>query len=275
MLPRGRQSKSGQQRPSGGFRPAVILTGCAIVCGGALPASAEQGQKQSFANIEQISDVLARTRLAQTRLAQSGAGNQVKIVQDGRDLVVDAYVQGQMNRASDRANTITQTGDGAVAEVSLIGDENTFSISQSAADGPGQNKAYVTVKGDFNDSTIRQTNDFGPTFGNTSMLVQTGNGNSGTIAQTVAPGTLAAAENFAGITQTGDDNSALIEQTGADNSATIEQDGHDNRGAILQDGEGLSAILVQTGTALEYTINQTGCVISSGCGAVSVTQSGP
>jgi hypothetical protein len=33
--------------------------------------------------------------------------------------------------------------------------------------------------------------------------------------------------------------------------------------------------LVQTGTALEYTINQTGCVISSGCGAVSVTQSGP
>lgn len=244
-----------------------------------MPASAEQGQKQSFANIEQISDVLARTRLAQTRLAQSGAGNQVKIVQDGRDLVVDAYVQGQMNRASDRAsdraNTITQTGDGAVAEVSLIGDENTFSISQSATDGPGQNKTYVTVKGDFNDSTVRQTNDFGPAFGNTSRLVQTGNGNSGTIAQTVAPGTLAAAENFAAITQTGDDNSALIEQTGADNSATIEQDGHDNRGAILQDGEGLSAILVQTGTALEYTINQTGCVISSGCGAVSVTQSGP
>ena len=269
MFPRGNLSNSRC------LRPAFILTGCALLGGSALPALADQGTKQSFANIEQISDVLARTRLAQTRLAQSGAGNQVKIVQEGRDLVVDAYVQGQMNRANERANTITQTGDGAAAEVSVIGDENTFSITQSAAGGPGQNKAYVAVKGDFNDSTVRQTNDFGLTFGNTASLVQAGNGNSGTIAQTVAPGTLAAAENFAAITQTGDDNSALIEQTGADNSATIEQDGDENRGAILQDGEGLSAILIQKGVALEYTIKQTGCVISSGCGAVSVTQSEP
>ncbi|WP_321489306.1 hypothetical protein [uncultured Hyphomonas sp.] len=275
MFPRGKQFISGHHRPSGRIWFGVILSGCALIGAGALPALAEQGTKQSFANIEQISDVLARTRLAQTRLAQSGAGNQVNVVQDGKDLVVDAYVQGQMNRANDRANTITQAGDGAIAEVSVIGDENRFSISQNAADGPGDNKAYVTVKGDFNDSSVRQTNDFGPTFGNTASLVQTGNGNSSAIAQTVAPGTLAAAENFAAITQTGDDNSALIEQTGADNSAMIEQDGDENRGAILQDGEGLSAILIQTGTALEYTINQTGCVISSGCGAVSVTQSGP
>lgn len=270
MSPRGRQPNNGRNLAYGGFWPVVMVSGCALLAGGALPAMADQGTKQSFANIEQISDVLARIRLA-----QSGAGNQVKIIQDGKDLVVDAYVQGQMNRASDRANTITQTGDGATAEVSVVGDENTFSISQSAVDGPGQNLASVTMKGDFNSADVRQTNDFGPTYSNTARLVQTGNGNSGSIAQTIAPGALAAAENFGSITQTGDDNSALIEQTGADNSAAIEQDGDRNRGAILQDGEGLSAVLVQTGTALEYTINQTGCVISSGCGAVSVTQSGP
>ena len=262
MFPRGKQSNSGHRRPSGRLRPAVILTGCALFGGSALPALADQGTKQSFANIEQISDVLARTRLAQTRLAQSGAGNQVKIVQEGKDLVVDAYVQGQMNRANEQGQYhLPDRGwRGSPRLVSLETRTHSPSLRMRLTD-PGQNKAYVTRSKEI--STIQ-------VFGRRTILVrpsairpgwsQTGNGNSGTIAQTVAPGTLAAAENFAAITQTGDDNSALIEQTGADNSATIEQDGDDNRGAILQDGEGLSAILVQTGTALEYTINQTGCV---------------
>ncbi|WP_290929605.1 hypothetical protein [Hyphomonas sp.] len=274
MLPRKRRFTSGIgpvcSGITSGLQRGAVLTGLALAGGIALHAAADDGVKRSFANIEQISDVLARARLA-----QAGTDNQVKLVQDGQDLKIDAYVQGQMNRASAKENMIAQSGDGATAELRVVGDGNTFAIAQNAANGPGQNSASVSIDGDFNAADVRQTNDFGPTFSNTASLIQAGNGNSGTITQTVSPGTLAVGANMATITQTGNDNDALIEQTGADNSASIEQDGDGNRGAILQDGEGLSAILVQTGQALEYTINQTGCVVSSGCGAVSVTQTGP
>ena len=277
MSPRvGRYSRAGGRAdltPSNRLRRSILLAGTILIGGGCFHAGAQEAARRSFANIEQISDVLARARVAQ--VAQSGAGNQVQVLQEGKDLSINAYVQGQMNRASDRANAITQTGDAATANVQVVGDENAFSISQNASNGPGQNDASLTVEGDFNTADIRQSNDFGDGFSNTARLSQTGNGNTGAIVQTVAPGMLVAGGNFGVITQTGDDNEALIEQTGADNSAMIGQDGDGNRGAILQDGEGLSALLIQKGSALDYTINQTGCVISSGCGAVSVTQTGP
>jgi len=248
----------------------VGVAGIILFGGTAFTAVGDEGGQRSFANIEQISDILARASLA-----QAGIGNQVEILQEGEGLVVNAYVQGQLNKAVERANTVTQRGDGAVANVQVTGDQNQFSIDQSASDAPGRNDASLIVEGDYNTASIQQTNDFGEAFFNTASIVQTGNGNIGAIVQTISPGDSASGGNTASIVQDGDDNDALIEQTGADNSAAIEQDGSDNQGRILQDGEGLSAVLVQSGAALEYTINQTGCVITSGCGSVVVTQSGP
>jgi hypothetical protein len=85
-----------------------------ILLGLAFPAAADTG---SFANIEQISDVLARARQAEAQ-----RNNTLEVTQSGRNLVVDAYVQGQMNRA----NTISQTGDNSAATVSVTGDANNF-----------------------------------------------------------------------------------------------------------------------------------------------------
>ncbi|WP_291075710.1 hypothetical protein [Hyphomonas sp.] len=235
-----------------------------ILLGLALPAGADTG---SFANIEQISDILERARQA-----ESQRNNTLEVTQSGRNLVVDAYVQGQMNRA----NTISQTGDNAAATVSVTGDANNFSIRQHSSPVGGQpagrNDATLTIEGDSNDALIQQTNDFGELYYNSASLTQQGYGNTAAIYQTVSPGDLMEGGNVASIAQTGNDNDALIEQTGAGNTASIEQDGNNNQGRIYQDGEGLSALLVQTGDALEYTINQTGCVVASGCGTITVTQ---
>lgn len=243
----------------------------AILSAAASPALADTGSQGSFANIEQIADVMARTNV---RLV--GTANSVEVTQTGRNLVVDTYIEGQMNRAVSQANTIKQTGDNASATVSVSGDMNTFSVEQSstsfAGAGAGRNDASIAIDGSANNAAIGQTNDFGETYFNSAALTQTGHGNNAAIYQTVSPADLAAGGNMATITQTGNDNDALIEQTGADNSASIEQDGSNNKGAILQDGEGLSAVLMQTGDALEYTINQTGCVIATGCGTVVVSQ---
>jgi len=235
-----------------------------ILFGLALPAGADTG---SFANIEQISDILERTRQAEAQRA-----NTLEVTQSGRNLVVDAYVQGQMNRA----NTVSQSGDNASARISVTGDSNSFAIRQDSSpvgsQPAGRNDATLTIEGDSNDALIRQTNDFGELYYNSASLTQLGHGNTAAIYQTVSPGDLVEGGNVASIVQNGEDNDALIEQTGAGNTASIEQDGNDNQGKIYQDGEGLSAVLVQTGDALEYTINQTGCVVASGCGTVIVTQ---
>lgn len=242
-----------------------------VFAGIALPAFADAGSGGSFANIDQIADIMARS---DARLV--GTGNAVEITQEGRNLVVDAYIEGQMNRATSQANSISQTGKNATATVSVTGDMNTFSVRQSsssdAGGGVGRNDAALVIDGSSNDALIQQTNDFGELFFNSAALTQTGHNNSASIYQTVSPTDVDAGGNVASVQQTGNDNDALIEQRGADNTASIDQDGSYNQGQIQQDGEGLSAALVQTGTALEYTIKQTGCVIGTGCGTVVVTQ---
>jgi Curlin associated repeat len=253
------------------FRGTVLA--CSIIAAAMIesPAMADDGATGSFANIEQIADIMARSNV---RLV--GTGNAVEVTQTGRNLVADTYIEGQLNRATSQANAIQQNGDNAAATVSIIGDQNSFSVKQSSTSfgeiGAGRNDAAIIIEGTGNDAAIQQTNDFGELFFNSASVSQTGNSNTAAIYQTVSPTDLAAGGNTASVTQTGNDNDALIEQSGADNSATIEQEGSGNHGQIFQDGEGLSAILAQTGDALEYTINQTGCVIATGCGTVVVSQ---
>ena len=232
-------------------------------------AAAESTGQRSFAIIDQISDV------ARARVEQVGVANKVEVLQAGRNLEADIYILGQLNKASDSANRVVQTGEASRAEVEVSGDENQFLVVQKGGNGPSNNTATTRIEGDLNSASIYQGNEFGADYYNSAQLLQLGTANIAAIRQQVDPRTISSGGNAATISQDGTSNEAEIEQTGADNLATIEQTGSSNKGTIRQDGTGLSAFLAQTGSALEYTINQTGCVLAAGCGTVSVTQTSP
>jgi len=260
-----RPGKAAKPRTAGLYR---LGAGVLVVCL-APGADADGVGHHSFAMIDQISDV------ARARVEQIGAENKVEVLQAGRSLEADIYILGQLNKAADGANRVEQTGEASRASVEVTGDANQFDILQQGNSGPANNTATTRIEGDFNSASISQSNDFGADYYNSAQLSQLGTANAAAIRQQVDPRTLPVGGNTASISQDGTSNEALIEQTGADNSASIDQTGTANKGTIQQDGIGLSAILAQTGTALQYTINQTGCVLAAGCGAISVTQTGP
>lgn len=211
-----------------------------------------------------------------TEILQKGLGNNLAVHQDGSELSAKIKIQGHDNSRPNAVNSIEQIGIGSEAVIYIHGDRNGFDIRQ---EGTGQeaanNEVLVDVIGQSNMLEISQINGFGETFFNSSSISQLGDGNFAGIVQEVNPSTLIGGGNAASISQDGYDHIARIRQTGADNSALIDQSGAGNFGTILQHGEGLAAALYQDGVGLEYTINQSGCVIGTGCGTVTVSQTGP
>lgn len=224
---------------------------------------------QSRTSVEQIGEMTS----AQINHLSTGPGNSSAIRQDGRDLTATVSVTGAGN-ASAGPNTVSQSGEGSAAEVTVVGDLNTFSIDQRGGlGGYANNDASITIVGSENDASITQINALGPNYFNVASIEQTGVLNYASIEQTIADQYgLGGGGNTAYIRQDGVGNDGRIGQTGTDNSASIRQNGNDNLAEIIQTGEGHNASIEQNGDGMIDTITQTGCGISGGCPGIVVTR---
>lgn len=250
------------------------FAGAAAVALGYLPSVA---QSASTAVVQQTGDD------TYAQILQQGPGNATEIVQDGVDLNARVTVQGRGNGANEFANLIEQFGEGSTARVNVVGDYNSFSISQSGKNGPANNVADINIIGSGNSAQISQLNDLGPIYGNSAYIDQAGGFNTAVIAQTVTEeGGVYGNSNDAAIIQRGYENSARIEQRGIGNEARIEQDGNNNTFSLTQLGSGSSFALKQEGNGQSfsdtqrmgydaYTITQTGCLVSS-CPTIQIHQ---
>lgn len=225
---------------------------------------------QSQVNVEQID----QQTLASVR--HSGNQNSTVIVQDGRSLEATVEITGSGNNANGYARTVEQTGEGSSAEISVLGDDNRFSVSQTGANGPANNLAMIDIVGNENEAAISQINDLGALYSNTAYIQQAGDRNAAFITQVTADtaGQLFGTDNLASITQRGDENYAEVQQHGTGNEAGIEQDGDNNFGSITQLGVGSSLVLNQYGNNKSFELTQTGCLVSS-CDPVAVYQGAP
>lgn len=209
-------------------------------------------------------------------VSHDGSGNATHVGQQGDNLSATVRVAGTDNAGfAGTGNRIEQSGSSSSAIVEIAGDGNAFEIVQrGGATGAANNDAVLDVVGDDNQVFLQQINGSGGAYFNTAAVSQIGDGHYAELSQSVDPRELSGGGLSATIDQQGDGHIARIQQSGADNTAALMQRGSANLGTIIQDGEGLSASLMQDGAGLDYIINQTGCVVGTGCGTVTVTQTG-
>ena len=251
------------------YRVARAVAVAALLFG-APSALAQTPPLGAIASVEQVGDG------AIAQVEHIGGGNVTRVGQSGDNLSAQVRIEGAGNSGVNGAgNSVEQTGSGASLVASIVGDNNAFEVIQEGGDlGAANNDAIVDVVGDFNNVVLHQLNASGGAYFNTAAVRQVGDGNFAEVMQEIDPRELSSGGLSATIDQEGTDHIARIQQAGADNTAALSQRGSSNLGTILQDGEGLSANLVQNGVGLDYTINQTGCVVGTGCGTITVTQTG-
>ncbi len=257
-----------QDRSRGGLIAALTaLTAIALSLD---PARAQALPQDVTTSVEQIDAGSV------AKVTHNGVANFTNIDQRGAELSATVNVTGAENAGPNGdANTIEQNGLGGSVVVDVVGDRNAFEVLQEGGQiGAANNDAIIDVVGDDNTVILQQLNASGSAYFNTAAVRQVGDGNFAELDQRIDPRELGGGGLSATIEQEGADHIARIQQSGADNTAAILQRGNANLGTILQDGEGLSANLVQDGVGLDYIINQTGCVVGTGCGAVTVTQTG-
>ncbi len=249
---------------------ALLLVLIGGVAGAAGASHAQTPSPGAIASVQQVGDG------AVALVEHAGAGNVTRVGQSGDELSADVRIEGAGNSGFDGAgNLVEQSGTGASLAASIVGDDNAFEVIQQGGNiGPANNDAIVDVVGDLNSVVLHQLNGSGGAYFNNAVVRQVGDGNTAELFQEIDPRELGAGGLSATIEQDGVDHIARIQQAGVDNTAALSQRGAGNLGTILQDGEGLSASLVQDGIGLDYTINQTGCVVGTGCGTITVTQTG-
>ena len=166
---------------------------------------------------------------------------------------------------SGQSAIINQDGSGNSASIISRGDRNKIDLGQDAPSSSDlKNKFEAYILGNNNLAEVEQIADAVPG-ANIATITQSGSSNMARMHQGLAAiASGQAGNNIAVITQNGDHNEADVGQYGSDNLAVLAQEGSHNKGDIIQNGAGLSAELTQTG-----------CAVPSGCGTISVTQTGP
>ena len=211
------------------------------------------------------------------QMQQRGGANAANITQQGSQLNAEVNIDGTGNGSGGLDGLIEQYGEDSRAEVSILGDNNSFSVSQRGAGGPANNRAEVSIAGSNNSAQISQLNNFGARYGNAAYIDQAGVYNSAAISQATAPyagGSVPAdydSRNVAHITQNGTSNDASIDQYGEGNQARITQTGDSIYGSITQQGAGSAITLTQEDSYNSYVISQTGCLINT-CDATQIYQ---
>ncbi|WP_343313476.1 hypothetical protein AAIB41_00005 [Brucella sp. BE17] len=244
-------------------------------------------------------------------MRQDGNGNRIDGSQVGNGNVAEASQVGNLNgtlgfgsfvgsASSVTQGLIAQEGDGNVARLGLLGDNNRFGIDQSG----DWNEALARAEGNTNDLALSQTGigNFGEVligdrvpgsdgnqtvlnqdagslaYGNEGQILVDGNTNSVSINQvagisyniglvdiqgdqnTVAVDQIGS--NRGDVYFTGNGNNATLNQNGLINSTLITSVGDNNQFAIDQYGDWNDVLVQANGNANDVTLSQTGDVNS-------------